>query len=400
MVDCFIGRQPIFDRRDKVYAYELLYRGSLDDRAGDVDLDAATSRVIMNAFVEIGLDNVVGHRLAFINMTRQFLLTPELMCFPPEQVVLEIRDDVGVDDEIRSAVNRLKVQGYTIALDGYRSDAAHAPLFPFSDIVKLDARALDEHARDTELRKLAGQDVMIMAKRVETQRERERLAGLGCDYFQGHCLRRADVVSTKRLPANKLAVLELLARLNDKDTGIEELERLISLDPSLSLRVLRFVNSPLSGLVRTVDSIHQAVVYLGRNIIRNWVMLLAIANLDDVVPELVTTAMVRARLCESLARECALESADSYFTVGMFSLVDAIIGVSLESLLESLPFSEEVQAALLEQAGQRGAALECSKALEIGAPAGARYADVSSERLAELYLEALQWADLTTDTIH
>lgn len=400
MADCFIGRQPIFNRRDEVYAYELLYRSQVTSHAGDIDLDVATSQVIMNAFVEIGLENIVGHRLAFINMTRQFLVTPELMCFPPEQVVLEIHEEAGADDEIRAAVNRLKVLGYTLALDGYHSAAAHAPLYPFADIVKLDAAALDEATLRAELDKLAGQDIMVMAKRVETVEERAQLAEMGCDYFQGHYLATAKVMTAKRLPTNKMAILQLLAKISDPNTDIEELENLISLDASLSLRVLRFVNSPLSGLARQVDSIHQAVVFLGRDIIKNWVMLLTIANLDDVIPELVTTAFVRAKLCESLAGECGLDAKDSFFTVGMFSLVDAMMGVSTESLLESLPFSEEMEMALLEHSGERGEALRCSQELELGAPGGTRFLDVPSERISELYLDALQWADKTTATLH
>jgi len=400
VADCFIGRQPIFNRRDEVYAYELLYRNNLRDEAGDVDLDVATSQVIMNAFVEIGLENIVGHRLAFLNMTRQFLVTPELMCIPPEQVVLEIPESAGADDEIRNAVNRLKVLGYSIALDSYHSSAAHAPLFPLAEIVKLDAQALDEATLRSELEKLAEPDVMIMAKRVETTEERELLSELGCDYFQGHYLESAKVMTAKRLPTNKMAVLQLLAKISDPNTDIEELEQLISMDASLSLRVLRFVNSPLSGLVREVDSIHQAVVFLGREIIKNWVMLLTIANLDDVIPELVTTAFVRAKLCESLANECMLDGKDSFFTVGMFSLVDAMMGVSTESLLETLPFSEEMGLALLEHSGIRGEALLCSQELEMGAPGGVQFQDVSSERISELYLEALQWADQTTATMH
>ena len=400
MADCFIGRQPIFNRKDEVYAYELLYRSNLSNEAGDVDLDVATSHVIMNAFVEIGLGNIVGHRLAFINMTRQFLTTPELMCFPPEQVVLEIPPQAGADDEIRTAVNRLKVQGYSVALDGYHSEAPHAPLYPFADIVKLDADELDEAAMRSELEKLAGEDVMVMAKRVATTEQREQLAELGCDYYQGHYLASAKVMTAKRLPTNKMAILQLLAKISDPNTDIEELEQLISMDASLSLRVLRFVNSPLSGLTREVDSIRQAVVYLGREIIKNWVMLLTIANLDDVIPELVTTAFVRAKLCESLANECMLDGKDSFFTVGMFSLVDAMMGVSTESLLETLPFTEEMELALLEHSGIRGEALHCSQELEMGAPGGVQFGDLSSERIAELYLEALQWADKTTATMH
>lgn len=393
MGECYIGRQPILNRNNEVYAYELLYRGSLDNTIGDVDRDIATSEVIMNTFMEIGLENIVGRRLAFINMTEQFLDTPELTCFPPDQVVLDVPEDIPATPEVHAALQRLKGDGYKVALDGYRSNTPLGQLLPYADAVKLDALELDDDTLRAELATLQQRELMLMAKRVETIERRDALAELGFDYFQGYFLSKPQVVTGERLPTNKMAILQLLTKVSDPDIENDELERLIAQDASLSLRVLRFVNSPLSGLAREVDSIHQAVVLVGRNIIKNWVMLLTIANVDDSIPELMTMAFVRAKLCENLATEARLEGKESYFTVGLFSLVDAIMGKPIEELLDSLPFSDEIEEALTQHAGIKGKALRCAEELELGAPAGLEFENLPHARISELYLNSLNWAD-------
>ncbi|MCP3866693.1 MAG: HDOD domain-containing protein [Gammaproteobacteria bacterium] len=393
MADCFIGRQPIINQNNEVYAYELLYRGNLDNKIGDVDRDIATAQVIMNAFVEIGLENIVGSHLAFVNMTEQFLVTPDLMCFPPKQVVLELTDSIPINKEVLSSLDRLKAEGHTVSLNGYRSDAPIARLLPYADVIKLDAIDLDDNRIRAELFKLQKRNLMIVAKRVETTERRKSLADMGIKYFQGYFLSKPTIVSGERLPTNKMAILQLLTKVSDPNIENAELEQLITMDASLSLRVLRFVNSPLSGLARQIDSIHQAVVMVGRNIIKNWVILLTIANLDDSIPELITMAFVRAKLSEKLAAEANLEGKESFFTVGLFSLVDAIMGKPIEELLETLPFTDEIKQALTEQKGVKGEALMCAKELELGAPNGLKFQDLPPARIFELYVEALNWAD-------
>lgn len=396
MTECFIGRQPIMDGAHRVYAYELLYRSSLENAIGEVDRTVATSRVVMNAFVDIGLEKVVGQHRAFIHVSEEFLSSPDLMCFPPERVALQITDPIDVTPGLVGTVNRLRQDGYNLVLNGYRSDQPIADLLPYADVVKLDALDHDDDALRAELTHLLPRQLLLVAKRVETMDRRNDLLAMGFHAFQGHFLARPEIVTGTRLPANQLAILQLMSRISDPELETRELERLISIDPSLSLRVLRFVNSPLSGLSRRVESIHQAVVLVGRVIIRNWVMLLAMASLDSVIPELVKSALIRARLCEQLAVEAKLPGRDSFFTCGLFSLVDAIMARPMYEILGSLPFTAEVRAALEEHAGLRGDAIVCAEQLEAGAPDGASFLDIDSARLAQLYLEAIVWADQAT----
>ena len=401
MTECFVGRQPILDRRNQVWAYELLYRHSLDNAIGDVNRTVATSRVVMNAFVDIGLENVVGRHRALVHVSDDFLLSPELTGFSPERVMLQISEPIPPGGEVTATVQRLREEGHSIALNGYRSHLSLASLLPYADVVKLDALDLDHDTMAAEVTALRrhNRPLILIAKRVETMEQRNKLAELGIDCFQGHFLAHPEIITGSRLPTNKLAILQLVSRMSDPELETAELEELITIDPSLSLRVLRFVNSPLSGLSRRVESIHQAVVLVGRTIIRNWVMLLAVASLEATIPELIKNALVRARLCEQLAQEAGVAGKEAFFTVGLFSLMDAILARPMDELLASLPFTQDIRNALLTHAGVWGEAVECVEQLEQGAPEGAAFGAISGYRIADLYIDALNWADEATATV-
>ena len=393
MAQCFVGRQPIFDVNNQVFAYDLLYRSSLDNQIGNVNLTVATSRVIVDAFVEIGLDNIVGRNRVLLNVDKNFLVDPDLVCVPSDRVALQLPETLEPSAEAAAGVKHLKSQGYRIAIGGYTRQSPVAGLLPLADIVKIDALTLDDAALVEELASIERGGVIKVAKRVETAERRDRLVELGFDCFQGHFLARPEVVAGQRMPSNRMAVLELVTKICDPEIDGDELADLIAMDASLSLRTLRFVNSPLSGLSNEVESIHHAVVLLGRNIIKSWVTLLAISGLENNIPELITTAFVRAKVCEQLAEEARINGKDSFFTVGLFSLMDAMMATPMSELLETLPFSGEVKAALTDRSGLRGEAVACVESLEQGAPAGSQFQDIPGERISELYLGALNWAD-------
>lgn len=399
MADCFVGRQPIFDLNNRVFAYDLLYRSSLDNQVGEVNPTVATSRVIIDAFVEIGLDNVVGQNRVLLNVDRTFLLDPDLVFVPDDRVAIQLPEELEATADVRAGIEHLRSLGYRIALGGYTTESPVADLLPYASIVKIDALTHGDPDLVANLASIQNRKVVKVAKRVETAQRRDQLVEMGFDCFQGHFLARPEVVSGERMPSNRMAVLELVTKIVDPDLESDELADLIARDASLSLRTLRFVNSPLSGLTTEVESIHHAVVLLGRNVIKSWVMLLAITGLDNNVPELVTTAFVRAKLCERLAGEAGVGQSDSYFTVGLFSLMDALMEVPMLQLLDTLPFSAEVKAALTHREGPRGEAITCIESLELGAPSGAAFQGLSGEVISDCYLDAVRWADKAVSVV-
>ncbi|MFP4161559.1 MAG: EAL and HDOD domain-containing protein [Ectothiorhodospira sp.] len=393
MSEAFVGRQPIYDRELRIQAFELLFRNSPENQARFPDGDTATSEVIQSAFIDLGLDRLVGNRLAFINLTRDFLTGEIALALPPERVVLEIIEDIPVDAELVAAVDRLTRAGFRIALDDYVFDEAHAPLLRLASIVKLDVLHWDRTQLSNLVRRLRTYHVQLLAEKVETPEQLQFCRDLGFDYFQGYFLSRPNVVRGRRLMANQLVVMQLMARIHQPDLDPRELEHLIASDVSLSYQLLRFINSPFFGLVRPVESIHRAVVYLGIKAIRKWISLIALRRLEDIPPQAMPTALIRARTCQTLARDAGLGRLDSFFTVGLFSILDQLIQLPMAQALQDLPLSQEVKQALLLHVGPMGEALDCARAFETDDPQRPRtFMGLSEETTSRLYLEAVAWA--------
>lgn len=399
MDDIFIGRQPIFDRNLNIYAYELLFRGSGESFSANFrDGDSATSKVIMNAFVDIGLEKIVGPHFAFINLTRVFISNPDLIVAPPDQIVLEILEEIEPSEKILNTLRVLKQMGHTIALDDFIYHDKFEPFIELADIVKLDILALSEDEIREHAEYLKRHKVKLLGEKIETYEEFEFLKTLGFDYFQGYFFSRPSIVQGKAITPNQLTVLELISKINNPDVELDDLSRLISNDVSLSHKVLRFINSPMSGLRTSVDSIQQAVVMLGLTTIKNWVTILALATGSEKPKALTVTALVRACCCESLARASKLSKPEGYFTVGLLSALDALMDRPLPELLNELPLSDSSKSALIEFKGDCGDALKCTLAMETGDYANIKFNSMEARSLYDIYLDSVQWADSLTSS--
>ncbi|HED19006.1 MAG TPA: HDOD domain-containing protein [Gammaproteobacteria bacterium] len=392
MNELFIGRQPIYDRKLGVYGYELLFRTADMNRATISDGDKATSDVIITTFLEIGLDNLVGNQLAFINLTRSFFVNEHSISLPRDRVVLELLEDIEADDEVVAGVKRLSEQGYAIALDDFIYHESLKPLVQLADIIKIDIMALSRDEVSNHVKALREYPLRLLAEKVETQEEFDFCMGLGFDYFQGYFLALPKVIRGRRLPNNRLAILRLLSQLQDPDISPQQLEDLIAQDVAFSYRILRYVNSASFALPRTIESIQQAVVILGLKSIKSWTTLLAMSQVDNKPAELVVTAMVRAKMAEELARAQKTDHPDSFFTVGLFSALDALMDNTMEEILTQLPLADHISDALLQQKGIHGEVLSCVLAYERGQWDQIQPAGLSRSQIRDCYLTAVQWA--------
>ncbi len=392
MNDIFIGRQPIYDRKLGVYAYELLFRTADMNRAAITDGDKATSDVIINTFLEIGLDNIVSNRLAFINLTRSFFVNEHSISLPKDRVVLELLEDIEADDEVVAGVKRLTDQGYTIALDDFIYHESLKPLVQLADIIKIDIMALDRDEVRDHVQALRKHPLRLVAEKVETQEEFDYCMELGFDYFQGYFFAQPKVIRGQRLPNNRLAILKLLSRLQDPDISPQQLEDLIAQDVAFSYRILRYVNSASFALPRTIESIQQAVIILGLKSIKSWTTLLAMSQVDNKPAELVITAMVRAKMAEELAKAQKADRPDSFFTVGLFSALDALMDNTMEEILTQLPLADHISDALLHHKGTHGEVLSCVLAYERGQWDQIQPTRLNRSQIRDCYLTAVQWA--------
>ncbi|WP_455210645.1 EAL and HDOD domain-containing protein [Kaarinaea lacus] len=399
MSDIFVGRQPIYDRKIHVFGYELLFRSgdNTADAFQQIGADGATSTTIINSYLEIGLDKLVGNRYAFINLTENFLLSEEALPISPKQVVLEVLENIAVDEALVKAVERLKLEGFIIALDDYIYDPSHKPLISMVDIIKIDIMQLNQQQLLEHVNLLKPYNVKLLAEKVETMDEFAFCHKLGFDYFQGYFLSKPRVIKSTSLASNKLAVLNLLSVLMNSDSQTEEIEEAMAFDVSISYKMLKLINSAIFNLSRKVESIQQAIVILGRKKLRSWASMVAMATVDDRPSEMIHLAMTRAKMCEILAEKAGLPSLESYFTVGLFSALDILMEKELTELISPLPLDQEIIDALLKHAGDYGDALKCTLAYEVSDADNARFKDLTSNDIFVANVEAVSWANMVVD---
>ena len=391
--EILVARQPIYDSQLNVVAYELLYRDNHINQALFDNGEVATSTVIINAFVNIGFDTLVGDKKAFVNIPKGLLVGGETASLPKENIVLEILEDVEIDDSVVAATRKLAQQGYTIALDDFVFEEKWRPLVELASIIKIDLLALEEQQLINEVDYLKSFDVELLAEKVESKHEFELCQKLGFSYFQGYYFSKPQIVKGAKVPSSKLAVLRILSRVYDPDISFSELEEILSQDVSLSYKLLRIINSAAFKTSKKVESLKQAIAILGLNNLRNWVSLLTFSGIKDKPSELFKTSMVRAKMCELLARQTNQSGdANVYFMVGLFSNIDALLDQPLEVLTGKMPFSDEIIDALLNHKGSMGSVLNCVINYECGnwnyIPEN--YCKVSVLRGA--YLEAVEWS--------
>jgi EAL and modified HD-GYP domain-containing signal transduction protein len=367
-VDVFLARQPIFDRRQKVYGYELLFRAGIENVFRDVDPGRATATSIANAFLVLGLESLIADTQAFINMPRDLLVGDYALVLPRDRTVVEILETVEPDAEVVEACRRLKRAGYLLALDDYVDSAAWRPLVQLADIVKVDVLSTTEEQQRALVKELARRGLRLLAEKVETADTFAAAAEMGYELFQGYFFSRPVMVAGRDVPAVKLHYLQLLAALHRPELKFEELEAIVKRDVALSYKLLRYINSAFFGHLRPVESLREALMRVGEKRIRMWASLLAmVAMSGDRPPELIEQAVTRARFCESLAAEAGLAPrAEDLFLLGMFSLIDVVVGRPLAELLDALPVAADVKRALLGEPNALRPFHECAVAYERG----------------------------------
>ncbi|MCK5639950.1 MAG: HDOD domain-containing protein, partial [Gammaproteobacteria bacterium] len=354
----FIGRQAIFGRNANVIGYELLFRDSETHGANITDGDQATSQVLFNSCMEVGLDALVGKYPAFINLTRSFLTGASPLPIPPKRVIIEVLEDIEPDQEVINGLVQLSKQGHIIAMDDFVFHDKYIPLLKLAHIVKVDILGVSREDLARQVEQLRPYKVKLLAEKVETYEELEYCKSLDFDYFQGYFICKPQVVSGKGMKSNRLAILKLLSRLQDPTTGMDELEKLIIQDVSLTYRLLRHINSVGYSLLHEIESIQHALQLLGTQMIRNWVSLILLSKIDGKPMELMKTALIRGKHCELLAETLRLANKNQYFTVGLFSALDAIMDKPMAALLAELPLAKEIKSALLNRSGELGAMLQ------------------------------------------
>lgn len=386
--DVGVIRQPIADARRNVVGYELRF-GS-NGRIVDSGRDAkATSALLVDAFGDIGLDQLAGPHPAWVSIARDFLVEFGPPPLRPDRAVLQIAAYPAHDD-LLGVLQKLGRSGYAIALTDY--DGGAEDLLGLCSTVKIDVSDRDEETLRCLIAAPNLHGAVLVATGVGDPETFEACQALGFTYFQGSFFAQPRTVRHRSLATGELGPLRALAELDRPDITFEELERIIGADVGLSLKLLRYVNSAFFALPRTVGSVKEALGMLGARTVSRWAAVMAMSAIPNAPSDLVALALHRGRMCETLGAGGSVEEREGLFTVGMFSVADALVDAPMEQVLESLPFSDEIRLALLEHEGPKGRLLATVLAYEHG-EFPSLPPEASEVSLAGAYREAVEWAD-------
>lgn len=390
----FVARQPIFDRSEKVFGYELLFRNGLE-QTFQADCDQA-ARSTLDSSLLFGIDALCDGRRAFINCTREVLLKDLITLLPSNLTVVEVLETVEADDLVMCACQRLKESGYLIALDDFAPNDPREPLTDLADIIKVDVRATTHEERRAMIKRYGPWRCRMLAEKVETQEEFREAVKDGFLYFQGYFFRKPELMTAREIPANRLNYLRMLEMVSRSELDMREIERIIKGEASVCYRLLRYLNSAVFAFHTEIHSVRHALGMLGEREIRRWVRLVATVGAgQEKSTELVMTALVRARFCERLSTRVATGDSD-LFLLGLLSLMDVIMEIPMSQVLESVPLDQESKAVLLGGASRLRPLYQLMLAQESGeweqtAELAAQLGLAESD-VAEEYFQAVIWA--------
>jgi EAL and modified HD-GYP domain-containing signal transduction protein len=397
----FLGRQPILDKLGDVVAYELLFRSSAENAAYIKDEHHATVQVIARAFSELGIASVIGDRLGFINLDAAMLTCDVVDVLPPGQLVLELLETTQFTAETIACCQKLSEKGFKLALDDITAlEPSHREVLPYVSYVKVDLLGMP----DDSLAKLAGQlrplNVTLLAEKVETRRQADYCASLGFELFQGYYFAHPEVLSGKTIDPSQQQMLRL-THLLGADASDAEIEAIFKQDPKLAYNLLRLVNSVAMGMRTRINSVHHAMLLLGRKQLQRWIALLLFAHRDgpSFPNPLAVMAACRGRFMEHLARYAGDPPGqiDQAYMTGMMSLLEAVLEIPMPRIVEELSLGNDIRAALLHREGRLGDYLtlvECVECLDTDCLNGKlQTLSLSLDQLTAAEIDAMSWAN-------
>lgn len=403
----YVARQPIFTLRSELMGYELVV-GSHQAPADDAPEEGGAERsglrdLLVSGDLLVVLEAFADDRPVFLRVDRGLLASDELRDLPPETVVLEVPVDGPDDAELLATCGRLVADGYRLALVPGPA-GADAALLDLAEYAEVDFASTTPEQRPDLVSWLRRHSTTIIARNVDTHEELAEAKGLGCDLAHGFFFHQPQRRGEPGAPAHARSHLQLLAEMQREELDYPRVARLVKQDVDLAYKFLTYLNSAALGLRRRIESLEEALVLLGERRVRRWVQAAAVQHLTPSKPtELAVNAAIRAQLCETIGRELGLGNRSlELFTVGMFSLADAMFDRPMEKALRGVPVSEEVRRTLLGDQTAFSDPLELVIAYERG---DWRHVDLIAQRLGrpeapffQMYSSALLWAHEVFDT--
>lgn len=364
----FIARQPILNSNKKVVAYELLFRNGVKNCFPNVDPDQATSNILSNNHLTLGIEAITHDLPAYINFHTKSLINSFPSFLDPKTVVIEILEDVPPSDELFATCKMLSDKGYTLALDDHDFNPKWQRFFPLISIIKVDIADYSVLEISKFINKIDTSKITLLAERVETNEQFEQFKLMGFTLFQGYFFAKPEMLKQKKITTAKQNILELIGYASCEKLNFDAMSQVFSSDPGLSYKLLRFINNPFYGRSQEITSLKHALIYLGDIELKKFIALLALTDLNENKPtEIIRLSLIRAKFCEhiSLLRKHKANPPKAFLT-GILSLIDGVLDNSIETIVEILPIHQEIKQALIAQENQLADFLELAKCIEVG----------------------------------
>jgi len=395
----YIARQPILDVEKNLVAYELLFRDGEKNSFPNIDPNKATSNILSDNHLTLGIEQVTGQFPAYINFNSETLIRRFPSFLDAKKVVIEIVEDVEITPDLINTCKNLKDKGYTLALDDYDFDDKWQLLLPYIDIIKVDVLTLSILEISRSIRKVADFSVTLLAEKVETHQQFQQLKLLGFELFQGYFFAKPEIVKQKKLTASKQNILDLISHVSAIELDFSAISQIFSTDPGLTFKLLRFINSPYYGRSQEITSLKHALAYIGDTELRKFIALLSLADLSEgKSSEIIKLSLIRAKFCEFIAIERDDEkNPPKAFLVGLLSFIDGILDHDIEQLLSSLPVHADIKSALLGEEMYLSDYLKLTRLIEQGQWMDAErlmlILHLSKGVCLAAYRDAIAWAD-------
>jgi len=346
-MDIFIARQGIYNLKEKIVAYELLYRNSMENKfIGDINEDKATYKLIenINAF---GLDKIIDNKIAFINFTEGLIKNNMWTLLPKEKVVIEILENVLPTQEVLYELSRLKTSGYTIALDDLENIDNLINFVNYIDIVKIDFILSTKKQREKISYVCKRLNIKIVAEKIETKEDFDEAVKLGCEYFQGYYFSRPAILLGKDLEVKNISIINILMEIIDEDYDIDRVEEVMKADVALTYKFFKFINSSYFSFLQKIESIKQSIMLIGKKELRKWLLILTVSEIiNNKNEEYEKNIIIRAKFIELIAQDTNNIESSSAFIVGLFSDLHLMINEDMQYIVDNLPLNQEIKNAL------------------------------------------------------
>ena len=393
MIDVYVGRQNIFNATLSTCSYEIKYY--TDGEGGNVvgrnTISSALS--ILQTVIDIGIEKITQGKPAIFNLTGDFIVKQKTLPFQPDigGILLNANDD-EINDTLIRTVSRLGQKKYQVIFDQVRINRYTVSLLHEIHFGRIDWNAYTQPEIQSLIQQLKQYDVHLIIENIPGHEQFEAAKKLGAEYFQGNFFTQPNIIQGKRLPSRRLFVLKMLASLYNPEIDIRDLEIIIKQDVSLGYKLMRMVNSAYYGLNSQIESIQHALVLLGINPLRSWLSVLLLSEIDDQPIPLMSTAIIRGKMCELLGELSQEKDTSSYFVTGLFSILDSMIGMPMTDILDTIPMSDKIYQALLQHEGNLGKTLQSVIAYEQNNWQQINLPKVTIQQIREAYLKSIAWA--------